>query len=74
MSALYILIPIALLFVLLAGIIFFWAVRHEQFEDLERQGSNILFDEPEAPSHGKAPNPARINSPGHHTPSSGPPP
>jgi len=45
MSVLYILVPIALLFVVLAAVIFFWAVRHDQFEDLERQGSNILFDE-----------------------------
>jgi cbb3-type cytochrome oxidase maturation protein len=25
--------------------IFFWAVRSDQFEDLERQGMNILLDD-----------------------------
>nr|WP_029236024.1 cbb3-type cytochrome oxidase assembly protein CcoS [Vibrio coralliilyticus] len=27
--------------------IFLWAVKSDQFEDLERQGHNILFDEDE---------------------------
>lgn len=30
---------------LLAIGIFFWAVKSDQFEDLERQGYNILFDD-----------------------------
>ncbi|MNM48616.1 Cytochrome oxidase maturation protein cbb3-type [compost metagenome] len=41
----FVLIPIAILFVIIAGAVFFWAIRSEQFEDLDRQGSNILFDE-----------------------------
>ncbi|KLV09484.1 MULTISPECIES: cbb3-type cytochrome oxidase assembly protein CcoS [Photobacterium] len=45
MASLYILIPIAIIFVCIAVGIFLWAVRSEQFEDLERQGYNILFDE-----------------------------
>lgn len=45
MDSLYVLIPIALLFVLIAVGIFFWAVRSDQFEDLERQGMNILLDD-----------------------------
>jgi len=45
MESLYILIPIAILLVCLAVAIFLWAVRSEQFEDLERQGHSILFDE-----------------------------
>jgi cbb3-type cytochrome oxidase maturation protein len=36
--------------VIIAGVVFFWAIRSEQFEDLDRQGSNILFDE-EQPTH-----------------------
>nr|WP_244993625.1 cbb3-type cytochrome oxidase assembly protein CcoS [Pseudidiomarina sediminum] len=39
------LIPIAIVFVIIAVVIFFWAVRSDQFEDLERQGMNILLDE-----------------------------
>ena len=39
------LIPIAMIFVAIAVGIFFWAVKSDQFEDLEREGSNILFDD-----------------------------
>ncbi|WP_323906667.1 cbb3-type cytochrome oxidase assembly protein CcoS [Aeromonas caviae] len=45
MNIIFVLIPIAILFVVIAGAVFFWAIRSEQFEDLDRQGSNILFDE-----------------------------
>ena len=45
MESLYILIPIAILFVIIAVAIFFWAVRSDQFEDLERQGMNVLLDD-----------------------------
>jgi cbb3-type cytochrome oxidase maturation protein len=37
MSIIYVLIPIAMLFVLIAVSIFFWAVKSEQFDDLDRQ-------------------------------------
>ncbi len=47
MASLYILIPIAILLVCVAVSVFIWAVKSEQFEDLERQGHNILFDEDE---------------------------
>jgi cbb3-type cytochrome oxidase maturation protein len=47
MESLYLLIPIAIIFVVIAVVIFLWAVKSDQFEDLERQGSNILFDEQE---------------------------
>ena len=45
MSIIYILIPIAMLFVLIAFGVFFWAVKNDQFEDLERHSASILFDE-----------------------------
>lgn len=45
MNIIYILIPLAIILVLLAVGIFFWAVKSDQFEDLERQGYNILFDD-----------------------------
>ncbi|AIU66798.1 cytochrome oxidase maturation protein Cbb3 [Vibrio coralliilyticus] len=47
MESLYILIPIAIVLVCVAIAIFLWAVKSDQFEDLERQGHNILFDEDE---------------------------
>mgnify|MGYP000551341251 CR=1 FL=1 len=45
MSIIYILIPIAVLLTALGIYLFFWAVRTEQFDDLEKQGMSILFDE-----------------------------
>ncbi|MFT6984586.1 MAG: cbb3-type cytochrome oxidase maturation protein [Psychromonas sp.] len=45
MSIIYILIPIAMLFVTIAVILFFWAIRSNQYDDLDREGINILFDE-----------------------------
>lgn len=47
MESLYILIPIAIVLVCVAIAVFLWAVKSEQFEDLERQGHSILFEEDE---------------------------
>ncbi|EON6314019.1 TPA: cbb3-type cytochrome oxidase assembly protein CcoS [Vibrio cholerae] len=48
MESLYLLIPIAIVLVCIAVGIFLWAVKSEQFEDLERQGHNILFEDEES--------------------------
>jgi cbb3-type cytochrome oxidase maturation protein len=45
MSIIYVLIPIAILLVCIAIAVFFWAVKTNQFEDLERHGYSILFDD-----------------------------
>lgn len=45
MSIIYILIPIAVLLTGIGIYLFFWAVKTEQFDDLEKQGMSILFDE-----------------------------
>ena len=45
MSLIYVLIPLAIILVGLAVVIFFWAVKSNQFEDLDRQGYSILFDD-----------------------------
>ncbi|GEK12979.1 cbb3-type cytochrome oxidase assembly protein CcoS [Aliivibrio fischeri] len=45
MASLYLLIPIAIMLVCVAVAVFIWAVKSDQFEDLDRQGSEILFDE-----------------------------
>jgi cbb3-type cytochrome oxidase maturation protein len=44
-DSLYILIPIALLFLAIAIALFFWAVDDGQYEDLEQEGSRLLFDD-----------------------------
>ncbi len=45
MSSLFLLIPIAMMFVFIAIMIFIWAVKTDQFDDLERQGLDILMEE-----------------------------
>lgn len=45
MSIIYVLIPIAMLFVVAAVAVFFWAVKSDQFDDLEKQSVSILFED-----------------------------
>jgi len=45
MNVLFLLIPMALVLIIIAVYFFFWAVKSDQFEDLDRQGANILFDD-----------------------------
>lgn len=47
MEILYVLIPIALVLVAVAFATFMWAVRNDQFEDLETPAHRILFDDDE---------------------------
>jgi len=45
MDSLFLLIPIALvIFAVIVGALF-WAVKGGQFDDLEREGGRILFDD-----------------------------
>jgi len=50
MESLYFLIPISL--VILAGAvgIFFWAVKSGQYDDIDREGDRILFEDDEGVS------------------------
>lgn len=50
MSALYLLIPVAVVVVALAIWLFFWAVNNGQYDDLDGPAHSILFDE-EDPRH-----------------------
>lgn len=45
MTIIYVLIPVAILLTFIGIYLFFWAVKSEQFNDLEKQGMSILFDE-----------------------------
>lgn len=47
MSILYLLIPLTLILLVIAVWAFFWAVKNDQFEDLEGPAHRILFDEDE---------------------------
>ena len=50
MSALYILIPVAIALVGFAIWLFFWAVDNGQYDDLDSPAHSILFDD-EDPQH-----------------------
>jgi cbb3-type cytochrome oxidase maturation protein len=60
-DVIYFLIPLALVLLVAAVWAFFWAVKHDQFEDLDREANRILFDEdierPKKPSPPDAPKP-----------------
>jgi cbb3-type cytochrome oxidase maturation protein len=45
MEMLFILIPLSLCLVAFALWSFVWSVKNDQFDDLERQGWSILFDD-----------------------------
>ena len=49
----YFMIPVAMVFVGFALALFFWSVKSDQFEDLDRHASNILFDD-DAGAHQQA--------------------
>ncbi|MCW8092369.1 cbb3-type cytochrome oxidase assembly protein CcoS [Alteromonas sp. ASW11-130] len=53
MSIIYVLIPLAVVIIAIAIAVFFWAVKSNQFEDLDRQGYNILFDDDLSPEEKK---------------------
>ncbi|MEM9101334.1 MAG: cbb3-type cytochrome oxidase assembly protein CcoS [Pseudomonadota bacterium] len=44
MSAIYLLIPLTVLILIVAVVVFIWAVNHGQFNDLESQGRSILME------------------------------
>jgi cbb3-type cytochrome oxidase maturation protein len=47
MDILFLLIPLALVLVVLIAWVFMWAVRSDQFDDLEGPAHRILMDEDE---------------------------
>jgi cbb3-type cytochrome oxidase maturation protein len=46
MGILLLLIPISAVLMVIAGLVFLWAVNHDQFEGLDRHGFDIFEDEP----------------------------
>ncbi|WP_027329674.1 cbb3-type cytochrome oxidase assembly protein CcoS [Marinimicrobium agarilyticum] len=47
MESLFLLVPIALIFVAIALKIFFWAIKSGQYDNLDTEAHRILFDEDE---------------------------
>jgi len=50
MESLYLLIPVALVVLLLAIKLLFWAIGSGQYDDLETEAHRILFDDDDKPS------------------------
>ncbi|MBR9908909.1 MAG: cbb3-type cytochrome oxidase assembly protein CcoS [Gammaproteobacteria bacterium] len=45
MESLYLLVPVALVFLVIAVRVLFWAVNSGQYDDLDTEGQRILFDD-----------------------------
>jgi len=45
MEVLYLLIPLAMIFVVVVGFALFWAIRSGQYEDMEGPAHRILMDD-----------------------------
>ncbi|HOL36606.1 MAG TPA: cbb3-type cytochrome oxidase assembly protein CcoS [Rubrivivax sp.] len=55
MNILVVMIPLSIVLLVGAGIAFFWAVEHEQFDDLDSPAILPLLDDPAAKASGAAP-------------------
>ena len=49
MDIIYLLLPVALIIVIIIIGVFFWAVKSDQFEDLEGPAHRILMDDDKKP-------------------------
>lgn len=45
MDILYLLIPVSIVLVFIIGALFWWSLKHGQFEDLDGPGYRILMDD-----------------------------
>ncbi len=57
MTILIVMIPLSILLLLGAGIAFFWAVDHDQFDDMQTPAFLPLLDETDVPADVDAPEP-----------------
>jgi cbb3-type cytochrome oxidase maturation protein len=63
MSVLYVLLPVALLFALIAVGVFAWSVRDGQLDDLESPAHRMLFDDPPGRPERDPPQPGERGAP-----------
>ena len=66
MEVLYLLIPLAMIFVVVVGLALFWAIRTGQYEDMEGPAHRILMDDddPLIPGNRDEEEPQRRPGPG----------
>ena len=62
MDILFLLIPIAIGFLIIALAVFFWAIRDGQYDDMESQGLKVIIDDKHQTQAEKRPSQA-INNP-----------
>ncbi len=62
MDILFLLIPIAIGFLIIALAVFFWAIRDGQYDDMESQGLKVIIDDKQQTQAEKRPSQA-INNP-----------
>lgn len=65
MNILLVLIPVTALVLLIAVGLFFWAVNHQQFDDLDSPAILPLLDEP-LPKEAAPASPGRADQPAEH--------
>ena len=49
MEVIYLLILLSLVFIVLVALVYFWAVRTGQYDDMEKPGHDILMDDDQPP-------------------------
>lgn len=59
MSMLYVLIPLALVLLVIAGWALLWAIRSGQFDDLDSQGWSVVLDEDQVSPAGEQDSPPK---------------
>jgi len=68
MDIIYLLLPVALIFVIIIIAVFFWAVKSDQFDDLEGPAYRILMDDDEINSKTKNKKNSKDKSSSNHMP------
>lgn len=72
MEIIYLLLPVALIIVVIIIAVFFWAVKSDQFDDLEGPAHRILMDDDmednRAKKSARASAPSKKSSPGNDIP------
>ena len=59
MNIIYVLIPLSVILMVLAIAFFFWAVRNDQFDDLDTPALDILDDDDDRPPGSERDSPPR---------------
>ncbi len=54
MNILIVMIPLSIVLLIAAGVAFFWAVDHDQFDDMETPALLPLLDHHDEPAHAAA--------------------